>query len=243
MKGWVYVISNKSMPGLVKIGYTMKDPEIRAADLNGTGIPTPYLVEYEVLVDEPLKIEQAVHAHLARNREGKEWFKLSPEAAVAGIKQVVSNGAFLENHKRVDRQKAEESAQRAREIQRLQEVKRQEQFVATAARKKATSELHEQRKSAVNAKFKELRNAIPENSFWGTFAITAFGIAVVFSFLLEDATDGGLIFVGVFFGFIVTPFIIGYFENEAKKTPQYKAIEQKHDRIIASIDARINSLK
>ena len=122
MKGWVYVISNRSMPGLVKIGYTMKDPEIRAAELNGTGVPTPYVVEYEVLVNEPMKIERAAHTHFSVDREGKEWFNLSPEDAVAGIKQVVNSGAFLENYKRVDRQKAEIATQK-----KVQDFKKRQQ--------------------------------------------------------------------------------------------------------------------
>lgn len=47
MRGWVYIITNKSMPGLVKIGYTMKDPELRAAELYNTGSPHPYKVDYD----------------------------------------------------------------------------------------------------------------------------------------------------------------------------------------------------
>ncbi|WP_295427803.1 GIY-YIG nuclease family protein [uncultured Thiodictyon sp.] len=33
MKGFVYVMSNKAMPGLVKIGYSTKHPELRAEEL------------------------------------------------------------------------------------------------------------------------------------------------------------------------------------------------------------------
>jgi len=47
MKGWVYIIANKAMPGLVKVGYSMKDPELRAAELNNTGSPHPYVLETE----------------------------------------------------------------------------------------------------------------------------------------------------------------------------------------------------
>ena len=47
MKGWVYVISNKAMPGIIKVGYSNKDPKERAAEL-GTGAPHPYKVEYEI---------------------------------------------------------------------------------------------------------------------------------------------------------------------------------------------------
>ena len=30
MKGWVYIITNKSMPGILKVGFSMKYPAIRS---------------------------------------------------------------------------------------------------------------------------------------------------------------------------------------------------------------------
>jgi hypothetical protein len=50
MKGWVYVISNKAMEGLIKVGHSTKDPELRAQELDHTGSPHPYIVEYEMLI-------------------------------------------------------------------------------------------------------------------------------------------------------------------------------------------------
>jgi hypothetical protein len=50
MKGWVYIITNKAMPNILKIGYSTKDPEIRANDLHTTGVPYRYVVEYDALV-------------------------------------------------------------------------------------------------------------------------------------------------------------------------------------------------
>ena len=51
---WVYVLTNDVMPGLVKIGYTMKDLAIRADDLSSeTGVPIPYVVNYKALVIGP----------------------------------------------------------------------------------------------------------------------------------------------------------------------------------------------
>ena len=64
MKGWVYIITTKSMSDLVKIGFSTKDPQARAAELNHTGNPHPYRVEYDVLVDDPRKIEQTIHGVL-----------------------------------------------------------------------------------------------------------------------------------------------------------------------------------
>lgn len=46
MKGYVYIISNQAMPGIFKIGFTLKDPELRAKELDSTGVPYPFIVEY-----------------------------------------------------------------------------------------------------------------------------------------------------------------------------------------------------
>lgn len=58
MRGWVYVITNKSMPDFLKVGFTLKDPNLRARELNSTGLPHSYVVEYEVFVEHPRRCEQ-----------------------------------------------------------------------------------------------------------------------------------------------------------------------------------------
>lgn len=95
MRGWVYVITNDAMPGLVKVGFTMKDPQLRAKELNHTGSPSPYSVKFDVLVDGPRDIEQRVHAKLRGQREGKEWFRCSVADAVAAIEQVAGTRVLL----------------------------------------------------------------------------------------------------------------------------------------------------
>lgn len=107
MKGWVYVISNNAMHGLVKVGFSMNDPEKRAEELNHTGTPHPYVVEYEVLIEEPYKIEQAAHKLLSSKHEGKEWFRCSSEEAVAAIKQVSGPRIITETYKRGEKAKPE----------------------------------------------------------------------------------------------------------------------------------------
>jgi hypothetical protein len=101
MKGWVYIITTKSMPDLVKIGFSTKDPALRAAEFNNTGNPYPYTVRYEALVNEPRNVEQSVH-RLLKNRgfhENKEWFKCSIEIAVAAIRETASNDIIHESVK------------------------------------------------------------------------------------------------------------------------------------------------
>lgn len=106
MKGWVYVISNKGMPGLVKVGFTTKDPELRADELGHTGAAHPYLVEYEMLAEQPRAIEQRAHKLLFSHHEGKEWFRCSLEMAVAAIKQAAEDRVITERYKEVERAEA-----------------------------------------------------------------------------------------------------------------------------------------
>ncbi|MBF0259852.1 MAG: GIY-YIG nuclease family protein [Desulfamplus sp.] len=98
MKGWVYIITNKAMPDILKVGFTMKDPEIRAGELNHTGTPHPYKVEYHILIENPQAIEQKVHRQLYGKREGKEWFKCPIGDAIASIKTVAGAGVLLETY-------------------------------------------------------------------------------------------------------------------------------------------------
>lgn len=71
---------------MIKVGYSTKDPRERANEL-GTGSPYPYQVEYEVLVDNPKKIEKLSHDILSFVNEGKEWFRCDTSIALRAIKK------------------------------------------------------------------------------------------------------------------------------------------------------------
>lgn len=86
IRGWVYIIENISMPDILKIGYSTKDPMLRAKELAGTSTPHPFRVVFDVLVENPRLVEQSAHSALASKREGKEWFRCSHEEAIAVIR-------------------------------------------------------------------------------------------------------------------------------------------------------------
>lgn len=96
IRGWVYVITNKAMPGLIKVGYSTKDPHLRAGELNHTGSPHPYSVEYDVLVRNPKDIESKIHSSLSNKREGKEWFRCSAIEAIETIRLVINGKEIVE---------------------------------------------------------------------------------------------------------------------------------------------------
>ncbi len=97
MRGWVYILSNKAMPDLLKVGFTLKDPALRARELEQTGVPHPFVVNYEVMVENPRHLEQRIHLKLAHVRERKEWFRCTLPEAVEAVRALVGNDALLEN--------------------------------------------------------------------------------------------------------------------------------------------------
>jgi hypothetical protein len=96
-RGWVYIISNPAMPGLLKVGFSRKDPHLRAQELNGTGCPQPYRVEYDVLVIAPQDVEQDIHQRLLSKRDGREWFRCSLQEAVAAVNAVAEGRLVQKN--------------------------------------------------------------------------------------------------------------------------------------------------
>jgi len=83
------------MPGIVKIGYTDLTPDLRAKDLFTTGVPTEFVVEYEVDVyDYAKEIEKSIFDELedvrisrkdVKNKSKREFFQISIEHAIEAI--------------------------------------------------------------------------------------------------------------------------------------------------------------
>lgn len=75
--GWVYVASNPSMPGELKIGETSRTVDERLRELHRTGTSRPYKCELKIFTDDRKKVEKYLHEkfndkRISRNRE---WFK------------------------------------------------------------------------------------------------------------------------------------------------------------------------
>ncbi len=86
MKGYVYILSNPSMPGLVKIGRTTRSVDGRAMELYQTGVPMPFVIEHWVLSPDCVALERTVHSLLPDLRvgDGREFFRCDP-ALVRGL--------------------------------------------------------------------------------------------------------------------------------------------------------------
>jgi hypothetical protein len=79
--GWIYCMSNPSMPDLVKVGQTGGDPRERASQLYTTGVPTEFVVEFAKRVRNYTEKEKMLHTllekHFARPNKSREFFRCS----------------------------------------------------------------------------------------------------------------------------------------------------------------------
>lgn len=76
-KGYVYVLANSLMVDTFKIGKTERTPKERAKELSSvTGVPTPYIVVYYILVNDCNYIEKKVHDYFKEYRinDDREFF-------------------------------------------------------------------------------------------------------------------------------------------------------------------------
>lgn len=83
-KNWIYILSNPSMPDILKIGYTKLDPQERSNQIGrGTGIPQEFYVEWAYKCFNGEEIEREVHKYLKKQRvnTNREFFKLSVDEA------------------------------------------------------------------------------------------------------------------------------------------------------------------
>lgn len=88
--GYLYLMINPSMEGMVKIGRTKLTPEQRAKELSAaTGVPTPLQVVYEQYFSDVVEAEARVHALLEfrnfRVSVSREFFLAPTKVAIDAV--------------------------------------------------------------------------------------------------------------------------------------------------------------
>lgn len=248
------------MPGLVKIGYSTKDPELRAEELNHTGNPHKPIVEYDLLIEEPYLIERQVHSALHQENEGKEWFRCSVEDAVMAIQRVANGRGIVETYKHADRKKIMEQLELKREAQRKREELQIREGEQEAARKK---EIEKERKSyleeenkyyaklaALNQRYRHLLSIAHEEKkkplmlYW--FGMTLLFALITFAFNgVKENLEGLLALILMFGLFLLYPLNIfrKYLERRRKSSAEYKKIAADRDLEEAQLTSAFDDWK
>lgn len=94
--GYIYVMTNPTMPGLAKVGKTSRDPSTRVAELSGaTGVASPFILIFQQPVDDCDLAEKWVHLELERrgfrHASNREFFN----GPLHEIISVVSSGVHV----------------------------------------------------------------------------------------------------------------------------------------------------
>ncbi|MCN9243230.1 GIY-YIG nuclease family protein [Streptomyces sp. RY43-2] len=92
-RGFVYVLSTREAPEMLKIGYTNRDPLTRAKEINSaTGVIIPWGVRGAWSVAHAHRIEADIHALLAdyRVRKDREFFNMPFTEAADAIEKYVT---------------------------------------------------------------------------------------------------------------------------------------------------------
>jgi len=82
-EGYVYILTNEHMPGLIKVGRTKKAPHIRAGELYQTGVPGDFEVFNSFFCPDHEATEAAFHKQFESDRinEKREFFSTNPSHA------------------------------------------------------------------------------------------------------------------------------------------------------------------
>ena len=97
--GFVYILSNQAFEGLLKIGETSISPYQRAKELQGTGVPRPFIVERAFYVKDRQASERLVHEVLSRCRleDNREFFETNVLTAVAMAEVILRDKGQLDD--------------------------------------------------------------------------------------------------------------------------------------------------
>ena len=88
-EGYVYVLVNEAMPGIIKIGLTQNLGQ-RLKQLNNTSAPLPFVPHYAAKVPDCRRLERTLHFVFGDMRVNpkKEFFRADPDLARAIIELV-----------------------------------------------------------------------------------------------------------------------------------------------------------
>ena len=98
-QGYIYALINSSLHGLVKVGKTVKEPEIRAKEISSdTGVPTPFIVAYKVFVSDCDAGELFLHSLLQtkgfRINQKREFFNAPLDVIISSMIELQKTSDF-----------------------------------------------------------------------------------------------------------------------------------------------------
>lgn len=99
MKGWIYVLSNQSVPDWLAIGYADTDPAALVHQYGNSGIklPYPFELQYALRTPYPKTLLQKIHDELAEKcvnpEHNSDWFECDLLTALRLVRKIAGHSA------------------------------------------------------------------------------------------------------------------------------------------------------
>ena len=149
IKGYLYILSNPSMPDLLKIGFTTRSVDERIAELNSsTGVPENFVLEAYFGSNTPENDERLLHRRLNnyRTNKSREFFQIPILDAIKEVANILGRPPGLLNK---NRQKELELIQKKNEEDdELELIQKQYEEEFELRKKKKEEELRKKKKKA-----------------------------------------------------------------------------------------------
>jgi hypothetical protein len=88
--GYIYILSNPAMPGLLKVGYTCANVDQRIKELTApTAVPSAFVLEHFRLTKDVEEVETLVHTELTNYRlsDSREFFHAPMDVALGAVER------------------------------------------------------------------------------------------------------------------------------------------------------------
>ena len=238
--GSVYVLSNPSLHGQLKVGFTLNSVSERLGKLNGsTSIPTKFVVEYYVELEdsETYKIEQAAHSELGRRgyHHGKEFFKCTVDDCKNALAKAIANHNAIVLH-------AEDAeitrAKVAREKERIQAE--QAQLTRAAKLERTLSDAEQMIKDRHQVVLDKIADPGPFLHWW--LALSAVSAILIDWGFARGINGGGFVLASVV-GAAAAQFARVYLEGERRQSSEYLTKTLERDSEVAAVRTKPTSFK
>jgi hypothetical protein len=205
--GYIYILSNESLSdNIFKIGLTTNSVKQRIAELNTTGVPTPFKAEKIFLIEERYLalVEKSSHQKLKANEfhHGKEFFKAELKICVEAVQDAIYEITGSQSPDLIGQAK-ERAAQK--ELERIEQEK--ERKLKEAKLQRANENISRLREQYILQQEEEHNASIP---FLDKFVWEPVGLIIVGAILIGIAVATGPI------GWIACPAIAYYFYQKDK---------------------------
>ena len=231
----VYILTNRSMPGLCKVGYTDRSVNERISELNAsTSIPTRFEIEYFVELEDGSahRVEKRAHSilHKMGFHHGKEYFQCSVNDCKDAVAEAIaSTGSTVLYAK-----DAEETRRRVHEAERKR-AEEKLRYEAEQAKEAVFVEKERQIRSSYDSR---LENFADPGGFWKWWLGCGLLSMMAFPVIFPKAKDGAIFFSSAFIGLVAAFFVREYWKNQKQQKPYYLKLEHQRDTELATVRGR-----